>query len=81
MTRRQALLLRAFCVWTVYVFLTLIYNISRDHAKGQTGFGFKAVHFVLAAISITLAVSAWRVVTAVAGRRAVRGDKAGAVER
>jgi len=74
MTRRQALLLRAFSVWTIYIFLTLVWNISRDHTKGH-GAAFKSVHFVLAAISITFAVAAWRVVTAVAGRRAVLPPK------
>ena len=79
MTRRQALLLRVFAGWTVYIWLTLVWNIWHDHTKGH-GAAFKAVHFVLAAISLTLAVAAWRVVTAVAGRRAVRGgaDKADA---
>ena len=78
MTRRQALLLRVFAGWTIYIWLTLIWNIWHDHTKGH-GAAFKAVHFVLAAISLTLAVAAWRVVTAVAGRRAVRGggDKVG----
>lgn len=74
MTRRQALLLRAFCLWTVYIWVALIWNISHDHAKGQTGIGFKGVHYTLAVISLTLAVAAWRVVTAVGGRRAVRGE-------
>ena len=68
MTRRQALLLRAFAVWTVYIWVTLVWNIAHDHAKGH-GFGFKAVHDVLAVISIVFAVAAWRVVTTVQGRR------------
>lgn len=78
MTRRQALVLRVFAGWTIYIWLTLIWNIWHDHTKGH-GAAFKSVHFVLAAISLTLAVAAWRVVTAVAGRRAVRGggDKVG----
>jgi Zn-dependent protease with chaperone function len=69
MTRRQALLLRAFAIWTVYIWVTLVWNIWHDHAKGH-GAGFKAIHFVLAAISITFAVAAWRVVTAVLARQA-----------
>jgi hypothetical protein len=69
-TRRQALLLRAFAVWTVYIWLTLVWNILHDHTTGH-GTAFKAVHIVLAVISLTFAVAAWRVVTAVAGRRAV----------
>lgn len=68
MTRRQALLLRAFSLWTLYIWLTLVWNISHDKTKGL---GFKVVHFTLAAISLTFAVAAWRVVTKVAGRRVV----------
>ncbi|MDQ1374807.1 MAG: hypothetical protein QOJ09_2145, partial [Actinomycetota bacterium] len=44
-TRREALLFRAFCVWTVYVWATRIYNIIGDDTRG---FSFKAVHTVLA---------------------------------
>jgi hypothetical protein len=73
MTRRQAMLLRVFSLWTIYVFVVLTWNIWHDHTKGH-GTGFKAVHFVLAAISISLAVASWRVVTAVAGRKVVRGS-------
>ncbi len=75
MTRRQALLLRAFAVWTVFVFLTLIRNVAKDHTPGH-GAAFKAVHIVLAVISVAFAVAAWRVVTAVAGRRAVLPPRA-----
>lgn len=60
-----------FALWTVYIWVALIWNIWHDHTKGQTGIGFKGVHFALAAISLSLAVAAWRVVTAVAGKRAV----------
>jgi len=69
-TRRQALLLRAFALWTVYVWVTRVWNIANDHTKGH-GAAFKAVHYTLAVISVALAVAAWRVVTAVAGKRAV----------
>jgi hypothetical protein len=71
-------LLRVFALWTIYVWLVLIWNIWHDHTKGQTGIGFKSVHFVLAAISLTLAVGAWRVVTAVAGKRAIFRRQSGA---
>lgn len=70
-----------FALWTMYVWLVLIWNIWHDHTKGQTGIGFKAVHFVLAAISLTLAVGAWRVVTAVAGKRAIFPRRSGAPSR
>jgi hypothetical protein len=67
MTRRQALLLRAFAIWTAYIWVTLVWNIWHDHSKGH-GVGFKAVHTVLAVISLAFAVATWRVVTAVRGR-------------
>jgi hypothetical protein len=73
MTRRQALLLRVFAVWTVYVWGTRMWNIWRDHAKGH-GAGFKLVHTVLALISVGLAVAAWRVVTRIQRRQAGRPD-------
>jgi hypothetical protein len=69
-TRRQALLLRVFALWTIYVWVTRVWNIANDNTKGH-GAAFKTVHYTLAIISMVLAVAAWRVVTAVAGRRAV----------
>jgi hypothetical protein len=65
MNRREALLLRAFCVWTVYVWATRIWNILGD---GQRSFGFKAVHTVLALVSVGFAVVAWRVVSRIRSR-------------
>jgi hypothetical protein len=67
MSRRQSLLIRAFAVWTVYVWVTRMWNIWRDHAPTH-GTGFKLVHTVLAVVSIALAVAAWRVVTQVQRR-------------
>lgn len=74
MTRRQALLLRVFALWTIYVWVTRVWNIANDHTKGH-GAAFKTVHYTLAIISVVLAVAAWRVVTAVAGRRAILGPQ------
>ena len=68
MTHRQALLLRAFAIWTAYIWVTLVWNIWHDHTRGH-GVGFKTVHTVLAVISIAFAVAAWRVVTAVRAER------------
>jgi hypothetical protein len=59
MTRAQAILLRAFCLWTVWIWATRIWNIWGDDARGT---GFKVVHTVLAAVSIAFAVAAWLVV-------------------
>jgi hypothetical protein len=66
-TRRQALILRAFAVWTVYVWVTRMWNIFNDHTRGH-GAGFKAVHTTLAVISVAFAVVAWQIVTSVARR-------------
>ena len=71
MTRRQALVLRAFAVWTLYVWITRMWNIWRDRAPSH-GTAFKLVHTVLAVISVFLAILAWRVVTAVRHRQ--RGE-------
>lgn len=60
MNRRDALVLRAFAGWTLYVWVTRIWNIWRD---GDRGFGFKAVHTVLAVVSVAFAVAAWRIVS------------------
>lgn len=56
MTRRQANLLIAACIWTLYVWITRIWIISGQH---QTA-GFKAVHGVLAAISIAFGLAIGR---------------------
>ena len=76
MTRRQAVVLRGFALWTVYVWVTRMWNIMRDHTKGH-GAGFKAVHAVLAVISIAFAVAAWQVVTHIQHRAADRRDRSG----
>ena len=61
MNRAQALVLRAFCIWTAYVWVTRIVNIlGDDHSAG-----FKVVHSVLALVSIAFAVAAWVVVARV----------------
>ena len=69
MTSRQALVLRAFALWTVYVWVTRIWNVWHDHTKGH-GAGFKLVHTVLAVISVAFAIAAWKIVGRVRDRRA-----------
>ena len=59
MNRRDALVLRAFAAWTLYVWVTRIWNIWTD----DHGFGFKAVHTVLAVVSVAFAVVTWRIVS------------------
>lgn len=56
MTRRQANLLIAACVWTLYVWITRIVIIS---GQDQTA-GFKIVHGVLAIISIAFGLAIGR---------------------
>jgi TRAP-type C4-dicarboxylate transport system permease small subunit len=59
LTSKQALLLRAFSGWTIYVWVTRMWNIWRDEARDLP---FKAVHSVLALVSVGLAVAALVVV-------------------
>jgi hypothetical protein len=54
MTRNQAIVLRAAALWTFYVWITRIWNIVQD---SSTSTAFKAVHSVLAVVSIAFAVA------------------------
>ena len=65
MTRRDANILLAFAIWTFYVWGTRIWNIWNDSTRSA---GFKAVHTVLAVISVAFAVACWWVVTQNRGR-------------
>ncbi len=62
MTRSHRLVLRAFAVWTVYVWGTRIWNIARDDT---TSSAFKIVHSVLAVVSVAFAVATWVIVSKV----------------
>ena len=68
-SRRQSLLLYVFSLWTVWIWGTRIWNIWNDDERSA---GFKAVHTVLAAVSVVLAVVAWFVVRSI--RRARQSD-------
>jgi hypothetical protein len=59
LTGKQALLLRVFSGWTIYVWTTRMWNIWRDEARDTP---FKVVHSVLAVVSLGLAVAALVVV-------------------
>ncbi len=59
LTRKQALLLRAFSGWTIYVWVTRLWNIWRDEARDTP---FKVVHSVLALVSVGFALAALVVV-------------------
>ena len=65
MTRGQANVIRAFSIWTVYVWVTRMWNIVRD----DQSVGFKVVHALLAVISIAFAVAAWVVIARVRRRQ------------
>lgn len=71
MTRSHANILRVFCLWTVFVWVTRIRNIWGD----DRSFGFKAVHTALAVISVVLAGAAWWVVTQNRGRNVGRRNE------
>ena len=68
MTRGQANIIRAFSIWTVYVWVTRMWNIARD----DQSFGFKAVHATIAIISVAFAVAVWIVVSLVRRRQLAR---------
>lgn len=51
-------MLRAFAVWTVWVWATRIWNILGD----DRSLGFKVVHSVLALVSVAFAVVTWGIV-------------------
>ena len=59
MSRSSRLVLRAFALWTVYVWGTRMWNIVRD---GDTTTAFKVVHGVIAVISVAFAVATWIIV-------------------
>jgi hypothetical protein len=67
MSRRDALILRAAAVWTVWIWGTRIWNILGDDERST---GFKVVHVVLALVSIAFAVAIWRI----ARRRRARDE-------
>jgi hypothetical protein len=56
--RRQALFIRAFAAWTVWVWATRIWNVFGD----DRSIGFKVVHSVLALVSVAFAVVTWGIV-------------------
>lgn len=73
MTRRDRWILRAAAIWTVYVWGTRIWNIWRD----DHDLAFKAVHTVLAVVSVAFAVAIWRVATRASHPQVPLADDAG----
>ena len=68
-TRAQANVIRAFSIWTVYVWVTRIWNIWNDASRNGA---FKAVHTVICVISVGFAIAAWIVVSQVRRRQLAR---------
>ena len=64
-TRRQAWLIKAWAIWTLYVWGTRLWNIFQD----DHSVAFKAVHSLLALVSVVFAILGWRVVKRVRDRR------------
>jgi hypothetical protein len=60
-TRNQAILLRAFALWTIWVWGTRIWNVF----DGDNSTGFIVVHIGLAMVSVLFAVGALVVVSRV----------------
>ena len=54
MTRTDALILRTAAAWTIFIWVTRIRNILGDDTRST---GFKAVHSVLALVSVAFAVA------------------------
>jgi len=52
-SRTDAMILRTAAAWTIFVWVTRIRNIIGD----DQSFGFKAVHVVLAIVSVAFAVA------------------------
>lgn len=60
MLRRDRLVLRAFALWTVWVWGTRLWNIWRD---AEHAVSFKVVHSVLAGVSVAFAIATWQIVS------------------
>lgn len=60
MSKNHALVVRAFAVWTVFVWGNRIWNIVADDERDLA---FKAVHVVLALVSVAFAVATWAIVS------------------
>lgn len=56
----DALFLRAFAAWTIFIWVTRIGNVVGDDDRS---FGFKAVHVLLAAVSVAFALATWVIVS------------------
>jgi small neutral amino acid transporter SnatA (MarC family) len=53
-SRTDALILRTAAAWTIFIWVTRIRNILGDEARST---GFKAIHTVLALVSVAFAIA------------------------
>jgi small neutral amino acid transporter SnatA (MarC family) len=53
-SRTDALILRTAAVWTIFIWVTRIRNILGDETRST---GFKAIHTVLALVSVAFAIA------------------------
>ena len=54
MSKTDALILRTAAAWTIFIWVTRIRNILGDDTRST---GFKAVHTVLALVSVAFAIA------------------------
>ena len=54
MSRVDALILRSAAAWTIFIWVTRIRNILGDETRST---GFKAVHTILALVSVAFAIA------------------------
>ncbi|MGA2210870.1 MAG: hypothetical protein ABSH30_14675 [Acidimicrobiales bacterium] len=59
MSRRASLLLRASVIWTAWVWIVLVRNM----VVGHFSWSFKAIHILLAIVSLAFAVVVWQITT------------------
>ncbi len=69
MSRTDALVLRTAAIWTIFIWVTRINNILTDETRSA---GFKAVHTLLALVSVAFAVAILGVASR--NRRRARDD-------
>ncbi len=62
-------MLRAFAVWTVWVWGTRIGNVIGDESRSTA---FKVIHVVLAVVSVAFAVATWVITRRARARTAPR---------
>jgi hypothetical protein len=77
MNRTQAVVLRAFAIWTIYVWVTRMWNIWRDTTQDLP---FKLVHTTLAVISVAFAIACLVIVRRVRAACLAAGQAAGPSE-